>query len=476
VRIAYIANVGTRDIQVDGKPLSRPRSEGAELLAQYDAVRARLSAPIVFPGLLRVLETAPRIEHIQLFATDQARHTTEERFYDKDTIELGRILERLLREELGERLGTIDCRPIPHNPADHGLASTFFAGRLRVLVPPETYDAVWVAPVGGADATNLGITLEAIRTYRGKCQLIYVFPGERVQTLDLQREILRDYAREEVKAHLDRRDFVAVRGTLVRSRLGSPWLPALCAYADCRLRFDFAGAAAALDEATVATDGAEEVARIEQCRTSLARLSKENDVVQPDSISSEKAWDEWFLLQRACLAELYFNLRLRVLRGEWVDFLGRLFRLSEASLRLAFELGTRHSTEKVDGGFPDFGKALEADAELVALFKQKGVTWQEPNSGTLGIWLGAQAKRDGKLWGPVHAAMKKIAELAELRNKSILAHGFQGVSRGRIEEILKQPVMDFVDRDLRKLLTQLDTSVTETDDPLRAIVRWLEDV
>jgi hypothetical protein len=69
--------------------------------------------------------------------------------------------------------------------------------------------------------------------------------------------------------------------------------------------------------------------------------------------------------------------------------------------------------------------------------------------------------------------MKKIKELTPLRNKSILGHGYEGVSRERVETLLKGQVEKFLDDDLRKSLAPLGVAVADDDDPLREVVAWL---
>jgi hypothetical protein len=223
VRVAYIANVGARDVLVKGEPLTSPRPDGEALLAQVDARRADLSAPILERGIDHVLARTERIEQMVLFASDQPHASTDEIHWNRDTIALGRILQRLLKDEYSERVGRIDCCSMPCNPADYDQTYKFFKDQLPRQVPPASIEAVWIAPVGGAPASNTGLLLNAVRIYREPCQLIYVLERGRVQTLDLHEEILAHYAREEAKAHLERRDFAALREALMRHHLGRPW-------------------------------------------------------------------------------------------------------------------------------------------------------------------------------------------------------------------------------------------------------------
>ena len=82
---------------------------------------------------------------------------------------------------------------------------------------------VYVAPVGGADASNVGLAINAVRHYRDHCQFIYVLEKAGVQLLNLHAELLGDYARREAAAHLNRRDYAALAQTLCQGRLGEPW-------------------------------------------------------------------------------------------------------------------------------------------------------------------------------------------------------------------------------------------------------------
>jgi hypothetical protein len=260
-----------------------------------------------------VLDRTPIIDQVVLFATDQPRPATDEGFWNQDTLAFGQILQRLLRDRFGDRIGRIDCSAMTCNPADYDKTHAFFSEKLWQHVSPEGFDAIWLAPVGGTPASNTALLLNGIRLYGPRCQTIYVPPEKgQIQSLSLHKEILSQFAREEANAHLARRDFDALRDTLSRASLGPDWLRPICSYASARLRFDFAEASGELDKAWSLADGGEARSLIDRCRCSLAPLLEAK--AQPDSNSNEEAWTTWQDHQRVLLAELYFNLRLTVLR------------------------------------------------------------------------------------------------------------------------------------------------------------------
>jgi hypothetical protein len=465
MNLVYLANVGTRDVQRGGRPLEKPRMDGAALFAEYAAVRAELEAPILAAGLRRVLAEAPAVSRVQLFVTDQpAPPDTRETHWQRDTVEFGKLLQRLLREEFQERVARIDCEPIHFNPSDYNLTLPFYEGRLPGLVRPDQVDVVYVAPVGGADACNVGLTVNAVRLYREKCQFIYVPEGGTVQVLELHRELLADYARQEAAAHLRRHDYAALGRTLLHTRLGKVWHEHLCDYADRRLLFDFEGAAAALDEAVATADAGDAKLKLARLRATLEPFLVEQK--QPDSRADDAAWQSWFGLQRLRLGELFFNLRLKARHGAWVDALSRMFRLHEALLRLTFELETKHSTEGTDRiGYPDFAKAMGADPELAAL-----KLGDRPTTYALERIVQHWATERGKnAYRPVTAVLEVFRALSDLRNKSIVAHGYRGVSEEAVAKQLKTLAPSDLPGRLAGTLHAMGVDVKDASDPYSAV-------
>lgn len=419
---AYLANIGTRDVQLDVQPTQAPRADGADWLARYDELAGRLSAPILEPGLGHALRFTDRLS-LFLFYTDQ-EETTPASYRKGDTVHFVALLQRLLSARFPDRLHLHPIR-LEGNPADHDAMWAFFTAALPQRLPDA--EAVFVAPVGGIGAANVALTLAAVEAYRHRCQFVYVYPDGGVRSLALHERLVEGYAREEARAHLTRYDFAAIGQTLKQAGLGDPWHLALCDYADRRARFDFQRAEAALHGVRMHSGEA----RLLVQRYRLALRPFLDDRPAPTSASDSAAWEAHFEVQRRLLGELYYNLRLKAAQGAWVDFLGRLFRLQEALLRLVFEQETRHSTEKHRQQFDDFVQGIASRPPLQASLDAGKIRYTEPTTRTLREILGYWVEQEQKKFGPVWGLMKdekRWERLGTLRNKSIVAHGYRGVS------------------------------------------------
>lgn len=194
MRTAYIANVGTRDIQLDGKPLAANeiRTQSQHILDNYNEHRARLTAPILRHGIQEILDKLGKdgcIDRVLLFVTDQSSDVSQSK---SDTLYLGGILELFLPDVFGAKIGKVECCSIPHDPANYDRMRVFFGDALKSRIKPNDFTSIWVAPVGGIPACNTGMLLNAVRLYRRHCQLMFVYENAAVQTLDLHRDKVRD--------------------------------------------------------------------------------------------------------------------------------------------------------------------------------------------------------------------------------------------------------------------------------------------
>ncbi len=472
VRVVYLANVGTRDVTLDGEPLRVPRIDGERLLQEYDMVRDRLDAPILVPGLRHAVEAAGRVDRLVLFYSDQPE-TEAPRFRNYDTVYLAQILERWLLDHaaLGGRLGEIILQAIPGNPADYNNTIPFYHQILPDLVPADV-TTVYVAPVGGADASNVALWLAAVRRFGPCVQVLYVMPGGRVEDIALARLLLTEYQRQHAKALLDHYEYAALARFLAATpEWGNTWLVPLAHALAERLHFNFRGAVEHLDQALNAARG-EARARLARLRDALAPHLEV--IPAPRADDGEAAWAQWLAYQRQGLAELYWNLRIKAEREEWVDFLGRIFRLVEGLQRYIFERETHHSTEKFGDGFPDFTRWLEAHEAVRDYLANKGVREPiDPNTFVLfhilNYWVEKEGK--GRTLGRVYSVLKRLRSLSDLRNKSIMAHGWEGVSRHEVEAVAQKDV-DTLLEDIRQALVSVGIEVPAAH-PFREVNAWM---
>jgi len=112
-------------------------------------------------------------------------------------------------------------------------------------------------------------------------------------------------------------------------------------------------------------------------------------------------------------------------------------------LRFIFENYTGVSTDKTKEGFVEFEKFLEEREDIVRYLKEK-TKWDGTKKPTVWVlhniikYLFKNGELDKKRYGLLFGFLESIerAKLEEIRNKSIIAHGFRGVKKEEIPEEL----------------------------------------
>lgn len=232
-------------------------------------------------------------------------------------------------------------------------------------------------------------------------------------------------------------------------------------YREC---FDFERAQTALADGIRQASG--------KLRTFLADLERDLDPLMQRS-------DMGVLLR-----ELVANADITFRNGRYADFLGRTFRFQEAALRYVVEtkldLPTDMSKERKAVNLPAYQQRIEADPGLKAWLDRRTIDgtplrYDTPNIPAMQAMLeylvdAKSVTPDGKPYLPkdeqgrltdVKKRLDKIATLAQLRNQSVIAHGFAGVSRERLAEVYNgDPAM--LISDLREIVKLLGLTAQES--------------
>ena len=417
--ILFASNTGARDLWLDGQPLARPRPQGEQILADFKAHADRICAPILGVGIEDALKEVERLDRVVLFATDQPE-SEPEKFRERDTLHIARALARWLREcsDAAARIGDVEVVRVQGAPQDYEAMFSFYRQFFRAdnPVPDSDVDRAFLLCSSGTPASNTALLLAATLRYRDRAQAVYVTDTGtdrgKVLRSAFSAQILGTYRSETASALLAEYDFAAA------ARLVPEPLAALCRYAHHRLLFNFAEAA--------------------------GELQKVKDVGQHGEFFSTLV-DEARQLEGAkevmlqC-RELCFNLQVQWERQAYVDFLGRIFRLEEALLGYALQQ-------------VGFSRAAVADIErmgtVAAERKDLAVHLSKRRMLRNGVLrMGASRPGRRKILKDYCSASKRnmpqgvdvgclrrvrdisdaLGKLSKLRNRSILAHGFRGVS------------------------------------------------
>lgn len=416
-----IANVGQRDLQVDGCPLDahRLRDDAARVQREYDALRDRVFAPMLSAALDYLRSAAQSVEvRVLLLTTDQ----TDPRFRDGDTVICGNVLKRFLTDRYPSLVSKVLIHTTNHPPHLYDRMLEDFRSLLltRLEPPGERY---YLLLAGGTPAANAALLLAGVWLFAEKAHALTV--GEdtgRVRPMDIGRRIVASYRRDRVCELLTRRDFAGAAALLDAD---SPARIVADAAAK-RLNFDFSPSAKMLGDLLAQRGGA---------------LPPELDPLYADA---QRLADHD---NPAVMREVYWNAMVKWHREEYADFLGRLWRLIEASLQEAvgrisgINLTDKHASAKA------FDAWVQTRSDLLDhLNRETGrppAQRIEQSAWLLAFILGWLVDHDPAAksdpFRACHHAVQALAPLRALRNKSVLAHGFQGLSKESILNELPSP-------------------------------------
>jgi len=154
------------------------------------------------------------------------------------------------------------------------------------------------------------------------------------------------------------------------------------------------------------------------------------------------------------LSELIENMKIQAINQEYIDFLGRLYRLKEALFKYIFVSTKESKTYKINM----YGYMLSKKNILYTLKKKYNIY-----NGNLihGVtqYINRHVKKTKRMERVVEILNnERLEELIKLRNESPVGHGFKGVSKEEIEAIYGNPME--VIQDLVKACELLDLGIT----------------
>lgn len=479
--ILIMCNIGNSDLVANGQRPQRPRPEGEALWQTF--ANHHFELPIIAPCLDYIRRQHPN-EPARLicFYTDQPESpatTRPDRFgtslRDKDTIWFARIAARLAQERYAGWLVEARAERIENqrgpdlNPSIYDEAFEAYAYLMGRLADPDA-SFCYILTAGGIPACNFALQLQAIIVYAERCRFVYPPEGGRVTDLRIGEKMLESFQRINAIAALEQRNFPAAllgaRGAKV-----AEWVLALLEYAVYREAFDFQRAQQAIEQAERLASGTQR-AFCAELRDDLSRLSERNDPA-------------------ALLCEVAYSAEIAFRNGRYADMLGRIFRFQEGVLRLIVErylgLPTDFSQAVREANLARYLEQIDANPALRNYLEQKTIDGKPlryrdgPNRPVMQALLeyvrDGGLRSDGKPFankqergrlGGVKALLDRLDSLAQLRNQSVIAHGFAGVSREAIDETYKDGA-DQIMADLREVLHLL--GIVEAPSPFDRIAQ-----
>ncbi len=462
-----VGNLGNSDLTADGERPRRPRPEGELLWQQFEAHSFAL--PLIEPCLAQLLAEGVNITRVVLFYTDQPE--TEEtmtadrfgvRLRDKDTVWYAQIAARLLHERFDARVGSVELRRVERgngeaiNPSLYDEAFDAYGDLIaRAYLPDDT--SCFVLMAGGIPACNSALQLHALGAYADRCRFVYQPEGGHPYELRVGAQLQATFRRATALDALARHDFATALHSVETLERPDPALLALLRYACYREAFDFVRARVALGEGLRAASG---------------RFRIFLDTLKPDLEQLVERTDS-----AALLLEVYASARITWDNQRYADFLGRIFRFQEATLRhiveTRLELPTDMGATVQAPNLARYQAGIAASPALQVYLDAQRIDERPlryadgPNrtvmSAMLSFLAAGGVRADGRPYlekaelgrfGELRRRLNKLENLAQLRNQSIIAHGFAGVSREELDRAYGGEAVGIM-QDLAKVLELL---------------------
>lgn len=426
MRSVVIANVGNSDLGNGEETYFDIRNDNIYEKSKelYENKNFDFDAILLEP-LVEELIKEYEIERIFLFATEQ------QPVNQKDTIYTARIIKEILIKKFN--INNIEIIQVHDNPSDYDEMLRFYEREIGKI--PTSADVVHISITGGTPAQNTAMLIRSLLKFGNIVQAVYKPMGTReTKKFKIGEEISRILLSEQLRVLNEKHLYGAAAELAEKYNLLRQREIYRLKAKEHRSQFDFEDSIKNLEKALTAASG-EEKAIIKKEIEEIERL-------KGGLKGNELLGEEYFLKYRALIRELYTNMKQKWEQAAYADFLGRLFRFEEALLRYVFEKETKAVTEKSKGGHEDFERHVKSDNELLNFLEGKGIKLErlEPNRMVLRLILEfwVREKGIGKL-GQIYRFVDKINKpeddsLADLRNKSILAHGFEGISKQDFEK------------------------------------------
>lgn len=409
-----LANIGNRDVLCDGQECRPARDRGGEILNAYIGERERLSFPIfgrALEHLQKDLGERRQDLEVVLFVTDQA----DPAHRSTDTVEFGRIIKKHFGASV-----KISLEVINQSPHAYDIMFALYGERLSAIRKKHGRpEKVYVLATGGAPACNMALLFHSIALYGEVVKALYVEPARPVTSTTIAEQLVESFARRTFLSHVNSHDYsaaVSVGRVPENARL-------LAEAAQARLNFDFVSAYGLLRRVRGAEPARTDI--LIPVENHLARILENDD---PGDL----------------LRELAVNMEIKYRARQYADLLGRLFRFEEALLEWAVSVyGNIRAGKRAGGEYPEFIEGIRANDGLEDYLKTRRVDgsrmrYAEPSRMVLREitrFLVVNKNGSGGGIGAVLECADAISAFSDLRNRSIIAHGFKGISLSDLEAL-----------------------------------------
>lgn len=196
----------------------------------------------------------------------------------------------------------------------------------------------------------------------------------------------------------------------------------------------------------------------------LSELGEINRLARRYPRDEADEWDGWLAVQRTLLHLLFLDLSMKYLHQSYADFLVRVYRYQEATLRYLVELDHRVPTQMAQKArfvqFVEEHPKLQRFLQWNHIYHQRG-----PQLDALQclIEYRLNLERESYQFKVTYELLEKTRTLRDLEDRAFLFRGFEGVGAETIRRVFGEDVL----KDFR--LSQEELGIDLSRDPFRDV-------
>ncbi|MBW9222473.1 hypothetical protein KKP97_05445 [Methanothermococcus sp. SCGC AD-155-C09] len=477
-RALFLTNVGNRDLGYREVPLFDRNMEESEKLREkcnkeYNKVMKKnlnfenffeSTKELYLSGVYKKLDLEPiLIKDKVMYLCDSYDEldikllaTMQDPPHYQDTYYSAKIIKEWLIKNYPKLENRVEVIKINENPSNHTVMLKKYNKIFSKL--GDNYNDVYLGITGGTPAQISGLIINGILKWETKIKTLYKPQGKEPQENEIGMELFKEFKKEEYKSYKKSKMYLLASEVGKKYKLIEDWEYHKLRALHFKNLFDFERAINEFNEAFNKAriehkkEIKKEIKLLEELEGNKP-INKENN----EPINELKENIEKYKLLINLLID---NMKSKWENGEYVDFVGRLFRLEEAVLRTIVEKEFNKSMDKKkingDSRFYEYEELLKENSDVRNYLIEKGVEIDKGvNRHSLFHLLGYLVEKKGlKKYKRIHEIMsklnknnktkkapkklEKVESLADLRNKSIIAHGFIGVSKENIIELYNE--------------------------------------
>lgn len=408
-----VITIGNRDIKLKDQDLLHSskscRENGSYILKNYSKLKDKIKIPIIQPFLDNLNDRNINVDKFILIATDQ----NNESYKKSDTVFFAKVIKKHFeRKKMKTKIIILNERI-----NDFIYNYNLFQKKLKYLdLDLKKIKNIYLLPVGGIPNINTPLILSSILIFRNKLFQYYVDKiYKNCYPVPFNQKLLGELEKEKVKSAAGKFFFASISDISSNN-----FVKMIADYAYNRLSFNLVTAKILGDDL------------IEKYPDKYLKFLGESITEIRNSFEGK-------------IKEIFFTSIVKIKQKQYVDALLRLYSFTDnLLLKKVCELyDLKYETDK---NFEKWwkNKAIKKIEIENSNIKEKLEidNVDNPDLKRSGIPLYSALIKYKNDIDPIFKTIKPLLTISELRNKSIAAHGFEGVSLEKINNKLRKYQID----------------------------------